>query len=186
MVNEQEKLEEVTEIQATEQEQSPKKKNPFFETIDAMIYNFKDSFKYNPCKFAGILIALPGFFMGFFLGVHSKILFINNDFYGLYMFIMVLLGCINVFNGVSVMGKRNLSSILISTLCSIVMTIVGVLWIVAIFTSWKADVILETPYTLNVEHFVSIGCVILSILCSLSGCVWAFIKRDKNYKKVVF
>lgn len=184
MVNEQEKIEEVTEIQATELEVT--KKNPFRETIESMIYNFKDSFKYNPCKFAGILIALPGFFMGFFLGVHSKILFLNNDFAGLYMFIMVLMGCINVFNGVAVMGKRNLSSILISFICSLVITVVGILWIVAIFTSWKADVILETPYTLNSEHFISMGCVVISILCSLVGCIWAFIKRDKNYKKVVF
>ena len=184
MVNEIEKLDEVTEIQATELEGQTK--NPFIETIEAMIYNFKDSFKYNPCKFAGILIALPGFFMGFFLGVHSKILFLNNDFAGLYMFIMVLMGCINVFNGVAVMGKRNLSSILISSLCSIVIAVVGVLWIVAIITSWKADVILETPYTLNSEHYISMGCVVLSILCSFAGCIWAFIKRDKNYKKVVF
>ena len=124
--------------------------------------------------------------MGFFLGVHSKILFLNNDFAGLYMFIMVLMGCINVFNGVAVMGKRNLSSILISFICSLVITVVGILWIVAIFTSWKADVILETPYTLNSEHFISMGCVVISILCSLVGCIWAFIKRDKNYKKVVF
>ena len=184
MVNEQEKIEEVTEIQATELE--GKKKNPFKEVLASMIYNFKDSFKYNPCKFAGILIALPGFFMGFFLGVHSKILFLNNDFAGLYMFIMVLMGCINVFNGVAVMGKRNLSSIVISFLCSLIITVVGVLWIVAIITSWKADVILETPYTLNSEHYISMGCVVISILCSLIGCAWAFVKRDKNYKKVTF
>ena len=183
MVNEQEVLEQTTDIQATEVEQ---KKNPFLETISSIVYNFKDSFKYNPCKFAGILIALPGFFMGFFLGIHSKIVFINNDFAGLYMFIMVLLGCINVFNGVAVMGKRNLASIVISLLCSIVITVVGILWIVAIFTSWKADVVLSKPYTLESEHFISMGCVILSILCSFVGCVWAFIKRDKNYKKVTF
>lgn len=184
MVNEQLQNEEVTVVQATETEE--KKKNLFKETLASFVYNFKDSFKYNPCKFAGILIALPGFFMGFFLGVHSKILFLNNDFAGLYMFIMVLMGCINVFNGVAVMGKRNLSSIVISFLCSLIITVVGVLWIVAIITSWKADVILEVPYTLNSEHYISMGCVVVSILCSLIGCVWAFIKRDKNYKKVTF
>ena len=184
MVNEQEKLDEITDVQTAEN--NSEKKNAFKETIALIVYNFKDSFKYNPCKFAGILIALPGFFMGFFLGIHSKILFINNDFAGLYMFIMVLFGCINVFNGVAVMGKRNLASIMISSLCSIVITIVGILWIVAIFTSWKADVVLSKPYTLNSEHYISIGCVVLSILCSIIGCIWAFIKRDKNYKKVVF
>lgn len=182
MVNEQILNEEVTEVQATEIES----KNPFKETLQSIIYNFKDSFKYNPCKFAGILIALPGFFMGFFLGVHSKILFLNNDFAGLYMFIMVLMGCINVFNGVSVMGKRNLGSIIISFLCSLIITVVGILWIVAIITSWKADVFLEVPYTLNSEHYISMGCVVISILCSLIGCIWAYVKRDKNYKKVIF
>ena len=77
MVNEQEKLDEITDVQTAEN--NSEKKNAFKETIASIVYNFKDSFKYNPCKFAGILIALPGFFMGFFLGIHSKILFINND-----------------------------------------------------------------------------------------------------------
>ena len=60
MVNEQLQNEEVTLVQTTETEA---KKNPFKETIASIVYNFKDSFKYNPCKFAGILIALPGFFI---------------------------------------------------------------------------------------------------------------------------
>lgn len=186
MVNEQEKIEvtEVEEVQATETE--PKKQNAFVKFLDDWWYGFKDSFKYNPCKLAGILVALPGLFMGFFLGVHSKILFLNNNYYGLYMFLMVLLGCINVFNGVTLMGKRNLGSVITSALCSIVISVVGVLWIVAIFQSYNADVVLSKPYTLNIEHYVSMGCVVLSIVCSISGCILGFIKRDKNYKKVVF
>ena len=69
---------------------------------------------------------------------------------------------------------------------SLVQLIVGILWIVAIFQSYNADVVLSEPYTLNVEHYVSMSCVALSIICSISGCILGFIKRDKNYKKVVF
>ena len=184
MVNEQEKIEVVEEVQSTETQ--PKKKNAFVKALDDWWYGFKDSFKYNPCKLAGILVALPGLFMGFFLGVHSKFLFLNNNYYGLYMFLMVLLGCINVFNGVTLMGKRNLGSVIISALCSAVIAVVGILWIVAIFQSYNADVVLSQPYTLNWEHYVSIGCVVLSIVCSITGCILGYIKRDKNYKKVVF
>ena len=99
---------------------------------------------------------------------------------------MVLLGCINVFNGVTLMGKRNLGTVITSALCSVVITVVGVLWIAAIFQSLNADVVLSKPYTLGWEHYVSIGCVILSIVCSIAGCILGYIKRDKNYKKVVF
>lgn len=149
-------------------------------------YNLIDSFKYNPCKLPGILILLPGLFMGFFLGVHSKIIFLNNDFSGLYMFLMVLLGCLNIFNGVSFMSKKNLGTLIISFLCSVIITVVGILWIKAIFDSYHADVVLIEPYVLGSEHYISIACVILSILCSLLGCILGFIKRDKNYKKVVY
>lgn len=178
---------EIVEIeQNVEPAQEPKKQNAFVKMLDDTWYNFKDSFKYNPCKLAGILVALPGLFMGFFLGVHSKILFLGSDFYGLYMFLMVLLGCINVFNGVTLMSKRNLGTVITSTIFSLIITVVGILWIVAIFKSYNADYVLSKPYTLNIEHYVSMACVVLSIGCSLTGCVLGFINRDKNYKKVVF
>lgn len=187
MVNEQEKIEvtEAVEVQPAKNAE-PKKQNAFVKLLDDWWYNFKDSFKYNPCKLAGILVALPGLFMGFFLGVHSQILFLDNDYYGLYMFLMVLLGCINVFNGVTLMSKKNLGTVITSALCSAVIAVVGILWIVAIFQSYNADVVLSKPYTLNIEHYVSISCVVLSIVCSIAGCILGFIKRDKNYKKVVF
>lgn len=187
MENEKVLVEETVEIETPEQPaEEPKKQNAFLKLLDDTWYNFKDSFRYNPCKLPGILVALPGLFMGFFLGVHSKILFLDNNYYGLYMFLMVLLGCINVFNGVTLMSKRNLGSVIISSLCSLVICVVGVLWVVAIFKSYTADVVLSKPYTLNIEHYVSITCVVLSILCSVTGCILGYIKRDKNYKKVVF
>lgn len=155
-----------------------------------------DSFKYNPCKLAGILIALPGLFIGFFLGTHSQVQFYvlkgEFDFSGLFMFILVLLGCVNIFNGVTLMSKKNLGTIITSAICSIVITIVGILWIQRIFYSMElvnsGQVILPEGklYELGKYEIQSILSVCASILCSIVGCIYGYIKRDKNYKKVKF
>ena len=151
---------------------------------------FKDSFIYNPCKLPGILVALPGVFIGFFLGIHSKIIFhtLENqaDLSGLMMFILVLMGCINIFNGVTLMSKRNLGTVITSALCSIVIAIVGVIWIYNIFYSkmlvdtGKITQASGEGYPLTALHWESIISVALAIICSLSGCVLGYFKRNKE------
>jgi len=98
-----------------------------------------DSFRYNPCKLPGILILLPGVFIGFFLGIHCKVQFFvmegEYNFSGLFMFVLVLMGCVNIFNGVTLMSKRNLGTVVTSLICSLVIAVVGILWIQRIFYS---------------------------------------------------
>ena len=157
-------------------------------------FNFIDSFKYNPCKLPGILVALPGLFIGFFLEFHSKVRFIvmpgQADLSGFYMFVMVLLGCINIFNGVGLSSKKNLGSIIISSVCSLVITVFGILWIYSIINSFalqsSGKVIMETPLKFDVNYILSVICVVLAIVCSIAGCILGYFKRDKNYKKVKF
>ncbi|MDE6242258.1 MAG: hypothetical protein K2M08_07555 [Anaeroplasmataceae bacterium] len=176
------------------------KKNPFLSYLYGIWYNFIDSFRYNPCKLAGILVALPGLFIGFFLGFHSNVIFLVNnvkneaDFSGLLMFILVLMGCINIFNGVTLSSKRNLGSVIISTICSTVIIVCGVLWIQKIFySSYLCTIPLEQGghnltggYVFTSSTIMSIVSVILSMLCSLAGCILGFIRYNRNYKKVKF
>lgn len=163
--------------------------NPFVNYLKGIWIGTVDSFRYNPCKLPGILVLLPGLFIGFFLGIHRQVLFLDSSFHGLYMFIMVLLGCINIFNGVTLMSKRNLGSVIISFLCSLVIAVVGVLWIVAIINSYitaHGPVDIGKEYSLGFNEWTSMICVALSIVCSMAGCILGYIKRDKNYKKVTF
>lgn len=156
--------------------------------------SFLDSFKYNPCKLAGILVALPGLFIGFFLEFHSKVRFVvmdgQPDLSGFYMFIMVLLGCINIFNGVSLSSKRNLGTVVISAICSLIITVFGILWIYSIINSFvlvnTGKVDLKTPLSIDVNIIMSIICVVLAIACSIAGCILGYIRRNKDYKKVKF
>ncbi|MDE7095448.1 MAG: hypothetical protein K2O23_03070 [Anaeroplasmataceae bacterium] len=179
---------------------NPAKKNTFLSYLYGIWYNFIDSFRYNPCKLAGILIALPGLFIGFFLGFHSNVIFLVNnvkneaDLSGLLMFILVLMGCINIFNGVTVSSKRNLGSVIVSTICSAVIIVCGIFWIQKIFYSNYLCTIpveqgghdLTNGYQFTTSTIMSIASVILSMACSLAGCILGFIKYNRNYKKVKF
>ncbi|MBD5390459.1 hypothetical protein HDR67_00385 [bacterium] len=201
-----EKLEEVVqeevvqEVQAepvnepTHSEENEKKGFSFKKYFLNIWLSFLDSFKYNPCKLAGILVALPGLFIGFFLEFHSKVRFVvmdgQPDLSGFYMFIMVLLGCINIFNGVALSSKRNLGTVIVSAVCSLVITVFGALWIYSIINSFvlvsTGKVDLKTPLSVDVNIIMSIICVVLAIACSIAGCILGYIRRNKDYKKVKF
>lgn len=173
----------------------------FLEYIKGIGYNIRDAFKYNHCLLPGLLILLPGLFIGFFLGIHAKVIFYQKpgelDFSGLLMFLLVLFGCVNIFNGVTFISKKNLGTIVISAVCSGVITVSGVFWIQKIFYSkWLIDTGVLTPagleegqkavYTMNSTVWLSIIAVALSIICSIAGCILGYFMRNKNYKKVKF
>ena len=179
-------------------ENNEKKLNPVAKFFKDWWIGTVDSFKYNPCKLAGILVALPGVFIGFFLGFHSGVTFFVNqnagesDFSGLLMFVLVLMGCINIFNGVTLMGKRNLGSVITSALCSLIIVVCGVFWIERIFYS---KMLIDTGiinqasgegFKFTTNHIMSIISVILAMLCSTVGCILGYINRNKDYKKVTF
>ncbi|MDE7106319.1 MAG: hypothetical protein K2O22_04050 [Anaeroplasmataceae bacterium] len=171
-----------------------KEKQTFKSYLYGIWYNFISSFKYNPCKLPGILIALPGLFIGFFLGFHSQVTFLTDgypDLSGVLMFILVLMGCINIANGVTVSSKKNLGSIVTASICSAIILICGVLWVVFIFLSKalsdSGKITMESgEYIMTIEVWMSIISTILAIICSVIGCVLGFIKRDRDYKKVTF
>lgn len=193
VVREEEIIEEKQAI--AENEVKEKKKSAFVKYMSDIWYGIIDSFKYNPCKLAGILIALPGLFIGFFLGFHSEVVFYTYeelDYSGILMFILVLMGCINIANGVIVASKRNLGSIISSAICSLVIVVCGVFWIERIFHSMNLvnsgtlTTVDGSTYELSFSTIMSISSVVLSIVCSVAGCIFGYIKRNKEYKKVKF
>lgn len=171
-----------------------KKKFSFLEYLANIWFQFLDSFKYNPCKLSGILIALPGIFLGFFLEFHSKVRFIvvdgSLDLSGFFMFVMILFGCLNIFEGVTFSSKRNLGTLVVSAICTLVITVFGILWIYSIINSFvivnKGLVDLKTPLVFDANYVMSIIGVVLAIITSVTGCILGYFKRDKNYKKVKF
>lgn len=173
----------------------------FLDYIKGIGYNIKDAFKYNHCLLPGLLILLPGLFIGFFLGIHSNVQFYQKtgelDFSGLLMFILVLFGCINIFNGVTFISKKNLGTIIVSGVCSGIITVSGIFWIQRIYYSkWLIDSGVLIPagteegatavYQMTSTVWLSIIAVALSIICSIAGCILGYFMRNKNYKKVKF
>lgn len=202
-VEEADKVEEVAPTSSNPVEE-PTKENGFVRALKGLGkylygigYNIVDSFRYNNCLLPGLLILLPGLFIGFFLGVHSSVQFFvkpdESDFSGLLMFLLVLFGCINIFSGVTFISKKNLGTAITSTVCSGIITVCGVLWIQKIFYSQslldKGIIITGeegVSKVLNNYAIISILAVILAIVCSLAGCIMAYFTRNKNYKKVKF
>ncbi len=178
----------------TEQATVEKKNKGLGQYFKNVWLSFLDTFQYNPCKLPGILIALPGLFLGFFLSFHSKVRIYVEDgqlnLSGFYMFIMVLFGCINIFNGVTFSSKRNLGSLIISIICSLIIAVFGVLWIVAIANTFvltsSGRIELQIPLKFDFNCAMSIIGVALAVICSVIGCILGYFKYDRNYKKVVF
>lgn len=164
-------------------------KNPFvrflygFVTFFAVWFlDFIDSFKRNPIKLGGYLIALPGIFIGFFMNFEiNSVYSIEVTYAPFCMFVLVLCGMINIFEASGIISKKNFSSILIATILSAFITLTGVLFIVDVLNGNKeAD---EGISGQNIGSFFTIG---ISIVSSIVGCVIAWIHRDREYKRDKF
>lgn len=222
-------------------ESVPQKENIFLKIIKMFVtyiknlfYDFFTSFKYNNMKLAGILIAVPGVFIGFFMGIHAAVInrvvytvmeskdtgeFIyyklTFDITGMTLFLMMLAGILNIFTGVTLMGKKNLGSVVLATLTTVFIVASGVLYLYAlsvyfegidVYEKWRAanpdveltfdsvkaigaDVIgipiqADSPKVENGNLILSVGSVIISMVCPVAGCVIGFIKYDRTYEKV--
>lgn len=192
----------------------------FFAAVGAWISlsfkNFIDSFKYNPSKLAGWLIAIPGILLGFCLVYHfaASGLFVSynvnlvaiikeqhkidipvQDLHSNFqLFALIVLGAIALFSAAGVIGKRNLGSSIQSALCSIGIVIFGIFWIMNFY---RTDYILNiAKYTetasgevynmFSKNNIISQICVYLSMISVVAGTILSFIMRDRTYKKDVF
>lgn len=192
-----------------------KKVNPFkyfLKYLGNVWYDFRTSFKYNNMKLPGLLIAVPGIFLGFFLGWHGEVVgklaynakgTIDDagnliagesylkpfDFSGIVLFLMILFGILNIFTAVSVSSKKNLGSVILATITTSLIFICGILYIFAVF--FYLDLVgkgLVKPSAdtiiQDVDLIMSLASVIVSMLTSVAGVVIGFIRYDRTYEKV--
>jgi hypothetical protein len=215
-------------------EEMPEKKN----VLKAMGGYFKkvfgtfiDGFRYNNMKLAALLVAIPGLVIGFFLVAHaaavSQMDFTferYSDMYdtmyqynlpqmpfdatGIAIFLLMLFGILNVFNALSMSGKKNLGSVVIATVFTVIMIILSAYYIYAAmvyntFTSTGyfidtavnqegyTDVINDTIIRANENlgeftnnYLTSIISIIVCDVLSVAGVVLGFINYDRTYEKV--
>ena len=176
--------------------------------------DFIASFRYNNMKLAGWLIAVPGIFIGFFLKWHApavkqmtfvystldeesfkqiNVNAIGFDYTGIILFVLMLAGILNIFGAASVIGKKNLGSVVRATVFTGIIVICGALYLYAMFLFNS----LVQNGTINVKtdsgtwniwsdtnFLVSMISIIVSMVTSIVGCVLGFIKYDRTYEKV--
>lgn len=181
----------------------------FWQYIKNVCYDFITSFKYNNMKLPGLLIAVPGVFIGFFLNFHAPVVkqmsfiysefdeatftiiegsYIGFDYTGIALFVLMLFGILNIFTAASVMGKKNLGSVVFALLSTIVIVICGVLYIFAIFfyrsLVMEGKIVIDGEWAWDINYIMSIFSILLSIVSSIVGIVLAFIYYDRTYEKV--
>lgn len=142
-------------------EEVPQKQNVFLKLLKMfgtylknLAYDFFTSFKYNNMKLAGFLVAVPGVFIGFFMGLHAGL--VNDitydifavgdakdylatykftfDFSSLSLFILMLFGILNIFTAVTMMGKKNLGSVIVASITTLGIIVAGSLYFFAVLS----------------------------------------------------
>ncbi len=138
-------------------------------------YDFVVSFKYNNMKLPSILVAIPGVLLGFFLKWHAPVVraivfeqatvdgvthFYNNisfDYTGMVLFILMLFGILNIFTAVSMSKKKNLGSVVLSTICTSIIVICGVLYLYAVFTFFAGYNEYQEAFIASKQGFIASG-----------------------------
>lgn len=148
-----------------------------------VFYDLAMSIKRSPMLGAALLIASPGIFIGFFLDVQivacDYLMTEGTTHAQLMIFILILLSTINIFNAVSVNKKKNLGTVIITTLTTLCITIAGAVYISTFFVEQSND----PDFTFNGDVIKSIICIVISLVLSISGTVMSYFYRDKNYVK---
>lgn len=212
-------------------EETPTKQNVFVKAIKGfgkylklICLDFINSFKYNNMKLPAILVALPGIFLGFFLGYHSEVIrpitynmagYYNGagevatyklgfDYTGLVLFVLMLLGILNIFAAVTMSGKKNLGSVIVCSISTLGIIICAALYLYALFIynegattavkvngeKYKTSFGIYKTYISGIEEFkpskywgLSITSVVISVVSSVAGCILGFIFYDRTYEK---
>ena len=162
-------------------EKVEKKENPFLKVLKIfgqylknLGYDFVISFKYNNMKLASILVAIPGVLLGFFLKWHAPVIRdivfkqgalngidqfykISFDYSGMVLFILMLFGILNVFTAFSMSKKKNLGSVVLSTICTSVIVICGILYIYAIIVFFEGYNLNQTAIAEKYQELISSG-----------------------------
>lgn len=186
-----------------------------------------DSFKYNRMKLPGILLGVAGLMIGLFLSAHAATIkqltftysYVDTtttemvkktallpgmpyDYTGIVIFILMLLGILNIFIALGVTNKQNLGSVVRATIVTLIMIGLTVAYIYAVFyfknyhdkgydvtingaTQHVQLVISGGGYEANFLKSYMVSIVVLGISCGLSlfACVLGFIHYNRAYEK---
>lgn len=155
----------------------------FLNYIRLIFFDLGTSYKYNHMKFAATFILLPAILIGLFLNSHATaVLRINESVkgfsasVGIYLFALVLLGCINIFNAFSLNGKKNLFSAIFNLVTTVLLLAFGVLYIASFVVNWSS-------ITITSDIYISLICVGVSLVASIAGTVLSFFFIDWKYNK---
>lgn len=167
----------------------------FWQFLKNICYDFFTSFKYNTMKLPGFLIAIPGIFIGFFLSAHVNTIGTmvvgargEENYAGIYLFILMLFGILNIFTAASVMGKKNLGSVVTSAITSLVIIVFGAVYLWNFFYSRElltsGQIKLNQDISITKDNIISLSFVIISMVSCFAGVVLGFIFYDRTYEKV--
>ena len=185
--------------------EKPRPFKSFLNGLKNIFVDFFQSFKYNEMKLSGILICIPGIFLGFFISFHQSIIKLINlearvdgelissfpDLTAVCFFALILLGTLNLFTGFQAMKKKNLGSVVTATVFTVLLTAVAAFYIYEIVYSWwlqvndfvsvKGDTTSINPASLNfIMTMLSCG---ISVVSSIAGVILGFINYDRTYRK---
>lgn len=194
----------------------------FGKYIKAVFKSIIESFQYNKMKLPAILLAIGGVMIGLFLGTHAQVvkqltysyatventadglqkvthLFgIPYDYTGIVIFVLMLLGILNIFMALNFANKQNLGSVVSALVVTIVMAGLTFAYFYAINVFKGAVTAGKVPGTdipfevadLDVAKFTAQSMKSLIIIfiadgLSLIACILGFIHHNPAYEKVV-
>ena len=126
----------------------------------------------------------------FTLTARETIHILPFNYSGMILFVLMLLGILNIFFALSVSGKKNLGSVIKSAVVTGGIVICGIFYIIAIVATENAiksgDLTVTVETIMDNNAIMSITFVVLSMVTSIAGCILGFIFYDRNYEKVTY
>lgn len=142
-----------------------------------IIRNIRVSVTEKPSIIFGLLSCVGGLLMGFEI---NKYITAANGFPsgeglpGIYVFILLMAGMLDAVCGVQMCGERRLKSAISSVICTVIITVFGLLWIIAL----NGD-----SYISNSASSATIIFTIVYMACAIAGAVGSMLTYNKHYVK---
>ncbi len=139
-------------------------------------FDFIDSFKVKPWKICTILFMIPAIFIGLFLGTHYDAIIGLNDNYaesGFILFLIIMLGCINIFNALGFSSKRNTFMAVFSTIIALC-SIACAAWYTLVLINAKNS----GTYSFLSATYLSLIIIWVSEVCGLAGSIVSYFYID--------
>lgn len=151
-----------------------------------MVYDLKNMFYYKPANITMILLLVPGVLLGLFMGQHitsMNILPTGYEAISFYLFVLILLGCISIFGGVSFTAKPNMFHGVFNVVISVLIAVMGFVYIYQ-YIDYQLDPGHSSRYSItNSDVMVSVICVGISVVSSLVGSIFGMFHIDRTIEK---